>query len=82
MEGMDENEIVRQAMSIIGKRTSPKKAKSSAANGATGGRPKGTVKPLAEFKCTCGADRDDAHKSYCPRGRAFRRRQSDTPATA
>jgi hypothetical protein len=78
---MDENEIIRQAMSIIGKRTSPKKKKSSAANGATGGRPRGTFKPLAEFECKCGATSDDAHKTYCPRGRAYRRRHEQTEAT-
>ena len=74
---MDENELISRAMSVIGKRTSPKKAKSSAANGAKGGRPLGTLKPLSEFGCKCvaGPDApDDTHKSHCPRGRAFRRR--------
>jgi len=76
---MDENELIRRAMSVIGKRTSPKKKRSSAANGAKGGRPTGTLKPLSALECKCavGPDApDDAHKTYCPRGRAFRRRQA------
>lgn len=72
---MDEQELIRKAMSVIGKRTSPTKAASSAANGKLGGRPKGKGKPLSSFECTCGASADADHKATCPRGRAYRRRQ-------
>lgn len=37
--------IIKQAMSILGKRTSPAKAAASKANGTKGGRPRKAAKP-------------------------------------
>jgi len=37
---VNEKQIIREAMRLLGARTSKKKAKSSAANGKLGGRPK------------------------------------------
>ena len=37
---MDDKELISKAMSLLGSRTSKKKAKSSRANGKLGGRPK------------------------------------------
>lgn len=39
---MEEDEIIRKAMALIGSRTSEKKKRTSAENGKRGGRPKGT----------------------------------------
>ena len=41
---MDDKELIRQAMSLLGKKTSKKKALASIANGMKGGRPKKKVK--------------------------------------
>ncbi len=73
--GMDENELIRRAMTVLGSRTSEAKAAKARENGKLGGRPRGTLKPLSEFACTCGATEDAAHKATCPRGRNYRRRQ-------
>jgi hypothetical protein len=78
--GMDENELIRRAMSVIGSRTSEVKAATARKNGKLGGRPRGTLKPLSEIACTCGATEDAAHRATCPRGRTYRRRQK-TEAT-
>jgi hypothetical protein len=72
---MEETELIRQAMSVIGSRRTEAKAQAARENGKRGGRPKGIGKPLAEFPCTCGAKADADHLSNCPRGRAYRRRQ-------
>lgn len=79
---MNEDELIRRAMSVIGKRTSAKKAAAVRENGRKGGRPQGAaqiheLRPLPTFKCKCsiGPNGSDAeHKSYCPRGQAYRRR--------
>ena len=73
---MDEQELISRAMSVIGSRKTERKAKSSAENGRRfGGRPKGTLTPLSDLLCTCGAGESvENHKSNCPRGRAIRRR--------
>ena len=76
---MDENELISKAMSVIGSRTSEKKAATSAANGRKGGRPAGALKPLESFTCTCGKCPDDP-KTYCPRGRAIIRRRAQAEA--
>lgn len=73
MKGMDENELIRQAMSVIGKRTSAAKKVSSRENGKRGGRPAGSLKPLSQLNCTCGGCPEQP-KTTCPRGRAIRRR--------
>jgi hypothetical protein len=54
---------------------SPAQQEAARKNGAKGGRPAGSVKPLADFACTCGGEGLD-HKTSCPRGRAIRRRQT------
>lgn len=41
---LDESEMIRQAMSIYGKRRSPAKAAAARVNGLKGGRPKGKKK--------------------------------------
>jgi hypothetical protein len=71
---MNEKELIRRAMSAIGKRKTPAKAAASRANGAKGGRPKTNLKPLEDFVCTCHKCPDDP-KTYCPRGRAIIRRR-------
>lgn len=75
---MNETELIRRAMSVIGSRTSEAKTATSRFNGKKGGRPPGGGKPMEALECRCsvGPDAaDEAHKSYCPRGRAYRRRQ-------
>ncbi len=72
---MEETEIIRRAMGLIGSRKTPAKAAASRANGLKGGRPNGTLKPLSEFECKCGKCPDDP-KTYCPRGRAILRRRA------
>jgi hypothetical protein len=70
-----EAEIISQAMGFLGRRTSPKKAEAVRRNGEA---TRFKAKPLAEIECKCsvGNDGPDAdHKTYCPRGRAYRRRQ-------
>lgn len=67
----DINEKLREVMSHLGKSKSEKKLAALAENR------KATLfkaKPLSELPCNCGAVADDAHKSTCPRGRAYRRR--------
>lgn len=82
---MNETELIRRAMSVIGSRTSEAKTATSRFNGKKGGRPPGGGKPLEALECRCsvGPDAaDEAHKSYCPRGRAYRRRQVQSKGEA
>jgi hypothetical protein len=74
MKSQNEEEVIRQAMSFLGARTSEKKTLAARANGHAGGRPKGSGKPLSEIMCNCSATEDSEHKATCPRGRAYRRR--------
>lgn len=74
---MDENELISRAMKVLGSRKTEAKREAARRNGAA---TRYKAKPLAEFECKCAAGNDapdDAHKTYCPRGRAFRRRQSE-----
>ena len=78
METQPTDEARRNAASILGKISSPRKQATSQANGKLGGRP---ARPLAEIPCTCGAGETvldaagkPAHKSTCPRGRILRLR--------
>jgi hypothetical protein len=66
--------LVSEAMRIIRSVNSEAQQAAARENGKRGGRPPGTAKPLSEISCNCGATADDAHKSTCPRGRAYRRR--------
>jgi hypothetical protein len=69
--------LASEAARALGSITTPRKAASSARNGAvTQFKPK----PLESFACTCGKCPDDP-KTYCPRGRAIRRRQAAQAAT-
>lgn len=63
-------QAVREYMASIGSKKTEAKVQAARANGA---RTRFTPKPLAELDCTCGKCPDDP-KSYCPRGRAIRRR--------
>jgi len=66
-------EEIARVLSHLGKRRTPKKAATSAANGRQGGRPQ---LPLSAITCTCGAGEAlEGHPTTCPRGRAIRRRQ-------
>lgn len=47
---MDEKELIRQAMSLLGKKKSKRKALASIANGKKGGRPKKKQKPVPAYK--------------------------------
>jgi len=68
---------LRQIMRERGSVRSAKKAGSSAENGRLGGRPE---RPLSDLLCACSAgDALDGHKTYCPRGRAIKRRQGSGP---
>jgi hypothetical protein len=74
---MNESELIRRAMVVLGSRKSEAKAHAARENGKRGGRPPGAVRALEEFECRCKAAPDapdSAHKTYCPRGRAWRRR--------
>jgi hypothetical protein len=63
-------DAVREYMSAIGSRKTEKKLKAIARNGlSTRFKPK----PLSELECICGKCPSDP-KTYCPRGRAIRRR--------
>jgi hypothetical protein len=55
---MDDDEILRRAAQILGKRTSERKAASSRANAA-----KATAAIPAGKPCNCG---HDPHRSTCP----------------
>jgi hypothetical protein len=69
-----EAQIISEAMGLLGSRKTEAKREAARRNGAaTRWKPK----PLAEFECRCSAGTDgadSAHKTYCPRGRAYRRR--------
>jgi len=65
---------LRQIMRQRGSVRSEKKAEASARNGRLGGRP---LRLLSDLPCTCGAgDALTGHKTYCPRGKAIKRRQT------
>ncbi len=69
-----EAEIISEAMGLLGSRKTEAKREAARRNGAA---TRWQAKPLSDFECRCsaGADSaDSAHKSYCPRGRAYRRR--------
>jgi hypothetical protein len=68
----NEEEVISEAMRLLGRRTSEKKKKTSARNGE---RTRFQAKPLSELVCTCGQCPDNP-KTKCPRGRAIRRRQA------
>jgi hypothetical protein len=77
MRNMDK-EAASQAARLLGSIRTPKRAAASKRNGLLGGRPQGTEKPLSALECKCSATADgadNAHKTYCPRGQAWRRRQ-------
>ena len=71
-----EDEIIRHAMGLLGKRTSEKKRAAVARNGAA---TQFQEKPLEEFECKCRKCPDDP-KTYCPRGRAIIRRRAKEAA--
>jgi hypothetical protein len=74
-----DKEAASQAARLLGSIKTPKRAAASKRNGLLGGRPQGTEKPISALECKCSATAngaDDAHKTYCPRGQAWRRRQT------
>jgi hypothetical protein len=66
----DEAKKITDVMRILGSRRSERKAESSRRNSL---KTRFQSKPLHELECTCGKCPDDP-KTYCPRGRAIRRR--------
>lgn len=67
-------EQISEAARLMGAITTERKRASSAANGWLVRNPGRKLAPLETLDCTCGGDGLD-HRSYCPRGRAIRRRQ-------
>lgn len=65
-----EAEILAAAFSILGSRTSPKKAAAVRENGKLGGRP---FKPIESIPCDCESD---DHKASCLRGKSLKRREA------
>ena len=72
---MEQKNDAAEAARQLGSIRTERKAASSRENGKLGGRPRGTVKPLAEIECNCGGEGLN-HKAGCPRGRAIRYRQA------
>ncbi len=68
-----EEQKIKEAMGLLGKRTSPAKTAAARAN-ALKPRPNRKPKPLASIECTCDGEGLN-HKAGCPRGRAIRYRQ-------
>jgi hypothetical protein len=68
----NEQQTISAAMSILGSRKTEAKLEAARRNGAA---TRFQPKPLSELECTCGKCPDDP-KSYCPRGRAIRRRRA------
>ena len=69
--------LISDAMRVLGRRRSERKAAASRANLAA----YNTLRPLADLACTCGAGMALAgHHSHCPRGRAIKRRGLLPPA--
>ncbi len=68
---------VHEYMSAIGSKRTEAKLAAARRNGAA---TRFTPRPLEDFDCTCGQCPDNP-KTYCPRGRAIRRRQAAQAAT-
>lgn len=66
-----EQEIISEAMGLLGKRTSEKKRAAVARNNVA---TRFKAKPLEELTCVCGQCPDNP-KTSCPRGRAILRRR-------
>ena len=64
----------REAARLLGRATSERKKRSSAANGRLVKNPGRKPRPLDSFPCTCGGEGLD-HKTTCPRGLAIYRRR-------
>lgn len=73
-----EQEVIREAMGLLGKRSTPKKRSAALTNGAA---TRWQPQPLDALACTCGKC-PDSPKTYCPRGRAIIRRRAKAQATA
>jgi hypothetical protein len=76
MESKTDAEKIREAMSLLGKRTSEKKRAAVARNNAA---TRFQEQPLEALECRCGKCPDDP-KTYCPRGRAIIRRRKAAEA--
>jgi hypothetical protein len=78
LKGVDD-EAKREAARLLGSITTERKRASSAANIAKARNMNGPpLKKLSEIACTCtagDASEHTAHRSYCLRGAAVRRRQ-------
>jgi hypothetical protein len=82
----EEERIIAMAMTFLGRRSTARKRLAAQINGRSGGRPRGSYKPLEAIKCTCGGcipirveEREGAtlpltSRSQCSRYRAMKRR--------
>ena len=74
---VEQSQPKNPAAQELGRIRTEKKARAARENGRAGGRPHGTLKPLAATPCTCGGGAvltPVAHPASCLRGRAIRRR--------